>query len=184
MKLKTNNNDEEEYADLSEARQKEIILKPSIIRLQPTILGYSYNLDHYVLIIEYFDDSKKYDYQKYNKSVLKDTENKEGVDITDGRSHSSNSSSKIQTRNNFNNKTKCEKTVIDLYKITKVYFIEESLILYIDTDSSSNDEWDMNWVGFKCADKAIGVKFEAALKYMVNLVKLKALIYKVKNSIT
>lgn len=188
MKLKVNDKsieksrrEEEELADLSVAKSKEIVFKPAMIRLQPTILGYSRNLDHYVLAYNCINDKKKYNFDSYKLFSM--SNNNKGNLNEDLSIHSDNSSVNL-----INNKgikaadmdAQNEEVLIDIFKLKSVNYNETTKRLLLEVDSHQNESTN---ISFRVNDDETGSNFQMSLRYMVNLVKLKAIVYKVKNSV-
>lgn len=174
IKLKDNNSvnrSEEEVADLSLTQQKETVFKPILIRLQPTILGYQQNLDHYVLVYSLIDENKKINFDKYKQfNKKKKIDNDMSID-------SNSSSVNVLKRKN---EEVHEDVIIDLLKLKSVIFHEEDKLLILEMDTPFIKD---NKVRIKIENVEIARNYEKSLRFMINLVKLKAIIFKVKQTL-
>lgn len=174
MKLKNNNSvnrSEEEVADLSLTQQKETVFRPVLIRLQPTILGYQQSLDHYVLVYSLVDENRKFNFDKY-KVVNKKKKNDNDISID-----SNTSSVNVLQRKNEEDQ---DDTIIDLLKLKSVIFQEEDKCLILEMDTAYIKETKIR---IKIEDIEIARNYEKSLRFMINLVKLKAIIFKVKQTL-
>lgn len=135
--------------------QKKIHLDEVILILKPTNLCYTHNIEHYVLMYKCLNNN----------------------DLNESDESFKGPKSRKSKKSTFNAHT--FDTIIDIYKINKVLWDEKKLIVNVEVtinDSTKN-------LLLKVQNNKEGEMLEKSLNHIVNLVKLKALLYKIKKAI-